>query len=179
MKFIIGSDIHGSIYYAEKFMKIADQIQADQILLLGDLYYNGARNDPPKDYAPKKVVSLLNEHAEKIIAVKGNCESEVDQMVSSFPINEQATIFAFGKKIFLTHGHHFSFTSLPNNPGDVFLQGHTHISVLEKKENLILANPGSISIPKDEHHSYMVMDEKGITLYDLLTEKDIKHISWE
>ena len=87
MKFIIGSDIHGSIYYAEKFMKIADQIQADQILLLGDLYYNGARNDPPKDYAPKKVVSLLNEHAEKIIAVKGNCESEVDQMVSSFPIN--------------------------------------------------------------------------------------------
>ena len=52
MKFIIGSDIHGSIYYAEKFMKIADQIQADQILLLGDLYYNGARNDPPKDYAP-------------------------------------------------------------------------------------------------------------------------------
>ena len=117
-------------------MKIADQIQADQILLLGDLYYNGARNDPPKDYAPKKVVSLLNEHAEKIIAVKGNCESEVDQMVSSFPINEQATIFAFGKKIFLTHGHHFSFTSLPNNPGDVFLQGHTHISVLEKKENL-------------------------------------------
>ena len=108
MKFIIGSDIHGSIYYAEKFMKIADQIQADQILLLGDLYYNGARNDPPKDYAPKKVVSLLNEHAEKIIAVKGNCESEVDQMVSSFPINEQATIFAFGKKIFLTHGHHFS-----------------------------------------------------------------------
>ena len=167
MKFIIGSDIHGSIYYAEKFMKIADQIQADQILLLGDLYYKGERNDPPK------------EHAEKIIAVKGNCESEVDQMVSSFPINEQATIFAFGKKIFLTHGHHFSFTSLPNNPGDVFLQGHTHISVLEKKENLILANPGSISIPKDEHHSYMVMDEKGITLYDLLTEEDIKHISWE
>lgn len=168
MKFLIGSDIHGSFKYASMFFKIADEVDPTKILLLGDCYYNGARNDPPEEYAPKKVVSLLNEHADKIIAVKGNCESEVDQMVSKFLFNDNASLFVFGKVISLAHGHHYSFDNLPEGKIDIFIQGHTHIGVLEKKGDIILANPGSISLPKDGHHSYMIMDEGGISLIDLI-----------
>ncbi len=176
MRFLIGSDIHGSLYYGKIFFDKVSLLSPEKILLLGDYYYCGARNDPPKDYAPKEVVKLLNSYSSRIIAVKGNCESEVDQMVSDFPISELATLYVFDKTITMTHGHHFSFDSLPKEPGDIFLQGHTHISVLEKKGKLILANPGSVSLPKDNRHSYMVMDEKGIELRDLLTDEIVKTI---
>ncbi len=168
MLFYIGSDIHGSLPYAKRFIEKALEDKADRIILLGDLYYNGARNDPPEGYAPKEVVKLLNSVSDRILAVKGNCESEVDQMVSDFLIAESLSLFAFGKAMTCVHGHHFSFDNLPKNPGDVFFQGHSHISRLEKKGELILANPGSLSLPKDGRRSYMTMDEKGIALRDLL-----------
>lgn len=177
MNILIGSDIHGSIYYAKMFFEKVKKYEPKKILLLGDLYYNGARNTPPKDYSPKDVVNLLNEYADKIIAVKGNCESEVDQWVSKFPISDVSTLFLFDKEIVLTHGHHFSFDNLPACPGDIFIQGHTHIGVLEKKDNLIIANPGSISLPKDNNHSYMVMNENKIQLLDLLSDEVIKELT--
>ncbi len=178
MRFLIGSDIHGSIKYANLFFEKFDKHACEKIILLGDLYYNGARNDPPEGYAPKEVVKLLNSYAGKLLVAKGNCESEVDQMVSSFTINDSLSIFAFDKVITCVHGHHKNMNDLPIEPGDVFLQGHTHISVLEKKDNLILGNPGSISLPKDEHHSYMVMDDSRIYLYDLLNDQLLKSISF-
>ena len=175
---IIGSDIHGSLKYCQMLLSKVEKYQASKLFLLGDFYYNGARNVPPEEYSPKDVVSLLNQYAKMIIAVKGNCESEVDQWVSKFPISDMATVFLFDKEIIMTHGHHYSFDELPSNPGDIFLQGHTHIGVLEKKENLILANPGSVSLPKDGHHSYMVMNEEGIRLLDLLTDEVYKEIKF-
>lgn len=178
MKFIVGSDIHGSIYYASLFKEKIEEYKPDKIILLGDLYYNGARNDPPKDYAPKKVVELLNSYADSILAVKGNCESHVDQTVSSFIINDSLSIFAFNKTIFCTHGHIFSFDEHPHNFGDIFLQGHTHISKLFKKDNKIFANPGSISIPKDDHHSYMTISEEGIKIIDLLTGEILNSLNF-
>jgi putative phosphoesterase len=178
MNFLIGSDIHGSIKYAKIFFAKAAKYQPKKIILLGDNYYNGARNDPPEEYAPKEVVKLLNSYAKDLISIKGNCESEVDQMVSSFPIVEMASMFVFNKEIVMTHGHHFNFDNLPLDPGDIFLQGHTHIGVLEKKDNLILANPGSVSLPKDNRHSYMVLNEEGIALKDLFTDETIKEIKF-
>ncbi len=170
MLFYIGSDIHGSLTYGKMFIDKAIENKADRIVLLGDMYYNGARNVPPEGYSPKDVVLLLNSVSERILAVKGNCESEVDSMVSDFAINDSLAIFAFGKAMTFVHGHHQSFESLPKNPGDVFFQGHTHVSVLKKEGKTILANPGSISLPKDGRHSYMTMDEKGIRLIDLLDD---------
>lgn len=177
MKFLIGSDIHGSLKYARLFLEDAEGY--DKILLLGDLYYNGARNDPPEEYAPKEVVRLLNSFKDKIVAVKGNCESEVDQMVSLFSISEKATVFAFGKAMTLVHGHHESMESVSYDFGDVFLQGHTHVSVLRKKDRRIFLNPGSISLPKDGRHSFMTMDEREIVLYDLLTKERVFTLSWD
>jgi uncharacterized protein len=173
MNFLIGSDIHGSKKYAELFFAKDKLYNPERIIVLGDFFYNGARNLPPEEYSPKEVVAIVNSYAHKLIAIKGNCDSEVDQMVADFPISENATVFAFGKTITLTHGHKSSFDNLPKNPGDIFVQGHTHIGVLQRKDKIILANPGSISLPKDAHHSYMVMSEKGICLYDLLSDKQI------
>jgi putative phosphoesterase len=178
MNFLIGSDIHGSIKYGKIFFSKVSTYNPRKIILLGDNYYNGARNDPPEDYAPKEVVKLLNSFASSLIAIKGNCESEVDQMVSDFPIVEMATMYVFNKEIVMTHGHHFSFDNLPKDPGDVFLQGHTHIGVLEKKGNLILANPGSVSLPKDNRHSYLVLNDTGMTLRDLFSDEVIKEVSF-
>lgn len=178
MNFLIGSDIHGSLKYARMFFEKDKIYQAKKIILLGDFYYNGARNDPPEEYCPKEVVKLVNFYADRLIAIKGNCESEVDQMVSQFPFSEIGTMFVFDKQITMTHGHHYSFDNLPKNPGDVFLQGHTHIGVLEKKGNLIFANPGSVSLPKDNRHSYMLLNEKGMTLRDLFTDEVVKEINF-
>ena len=176
MNLLIGSDIHGSLKYAKLFFSKAEKYQAEKIILLGDCYYNGARNDPPEEYCPKEVVKLLNSYADKLIAIKGNCESEVDQMVSSFPFCEISQLYVFSHLITMTHGHHYSFDNLPKNCGDIFLQGHTHIGVLEKKDGLILANPGSVSLPKDNRHSYMVINEKGITLRNLFSDEIVKEI---
>ena len=74
MKFIIGSDIHGSYKYASLFFRKVELYHPNKIILLGDCYYNGARNEPPEEYAPKKVVQLLNQYSAEILAVKGNCE---------------------------------------------------------------------------------------------------------
>lgn len=176
MTFLIGSDIHGSYFYAKKFFSIAGKLNPEKIILLGDFYYSGARNIPPEEYSPRDCVQLVNSFADKIIAIKGNCESEVDQRVSPFLFSEVGTRYVFGKQITRTHGHRYSFDSLPKDPGDIFLQGHTHIGVLEKKDNLILANPGSISLPKDGRHSYRIRSEEGRKLIDLLTGETVKEI---
>lgn len=178
MKILIGSDIHGSLKYARMFMKKAEKIKADRIVILGDFYYNGARNDPPEEYCPKEVVKLMNSYAKKLIAIKGNCESEVDQMVSDFTFCENSTLVVFDKKITLTHGHHLNFDNVNDEDQDIFIQGHTHISVLEKRGELIIANPGSVSLPKDGRHSYMIMDETGLALYDLLDDSLVKKIEF-
>ena len=83
MKLIIASDIHGSAYWTERLMSVIDHERPDHVVLLGDLLYHGPRNDLPRDYAPKRVIALLNELAlsGRLVAVRGNCEAEVDQMV--------------------------------------------------------------------------------------------------
>lgn len=168
---LIGSDIHGSFYYAKKFFEKVETYNPEKILLLGDYYYNGARNVPPSEYSPKDVVYLLNQYSSKIIACKGNCESEVDSWVSEFSICDMVYLHYFDKDIVCAHGHHASFDNLPKGKYDIFIQGHTHIGVLKKENDIILANPGSISLPKDNRHSYMVMNENGIKLYDLMTDE--------
>ena len=178
MKFLIGSDIHGSFPCAKKFFEKSSLHGCGKIVVLGDFFYNGARNMPPEGYSPREVVRLVNSYADRLIAIKGNCESEVDQTVADFLFSEVACVYAYGKTFFFTHGHHYSFENLPKNPGDVFFQGHTHIGLLERKGDLILANPGSISLPKDGRRSYMVMDEKGIALYCLDDDSLLKRLDF-
>ena len=172
MKYLIASDIHGSAYWTERLCAAIESEQPDRIVLLGDLLYHGPRNDLPRDYAPKRVIPLLNALADRIIAVRGNCDAEVDQMVLDFPVMaDYATLFdETGRELFLTHGHvfgagmHNSVDHAPALPeGSALVYGHTHIKVNEASEahpGLWLFNPGSVSIPKDGTHSYGIWPSK-------------------
>lgn len=160
MKFIIASDIHGSAYWCEKLMTLMEEEQPDRLILLGDLLYHGPRNDLPRDYAPKKVIPMLSRYADRIIAVRGNCEAEVDQMVLPFPcLAEFSQLYSDGTLFYLTHGHHHSPDNLPPLPeGSVFLSGHTHVKLDECRNGIRCINPGSVSIPKDGSNSCLIYE---------------------
>ena len=129
MKLMIASDIHGSAYYSKALLEAIEREQADRLLLLGDILYHGPRNDLPREYAQKEVITMLNSMKDKLFCVRGNCATEVDQMVLSFPILADYCILPVGKRlIYATHGHNFNLNALPPlQPGDILLHGHTHI----------------------------------------------------
>ena len=157
MKIMIASDIHGSEIFCKKLISAFEKENPDKLLILGDILYHGPRNDLPKDYAPKRVIPMLEQHREKIIAVRGNCEAEVDQMVLSFPcMGDYAVLSCDGMDLFLTHGHKWNPEQLPPlAQGSVFLFGHTHVKLDEIRGGIHCLNPGSVSIPKDGSHSFL------------------------
>ncbi len=170
MKFLIASDIHGSAYYTEKFLDIYKAEKAERLIILGDILYHGPRNDLPYGHNPKEVARLLNEKKDEIICVRGNCEAEVDQLMLEFPVlADYAILFLEGKEVFLTHGHHHNPDNPPPFPkGSILINGHTHVSAIEEKENFLYLNPGSVSLPKgNEINSYMVYEDKTFTLKSL------------
>ena len=160
MKFVIASDLHGSAYWCGKLMEVIERETPDKILLLGDLLYHGPRNDLPRDYAPKQVIPMLSQYKDRIIAVRGNCEAEVDQMVLPFPCMADYALVTDGNTyLYLTHGHHAAPDNLPPlEEGTIFLSGHTHIKMDEVRNGIRCVNPGSVSIPKDGSNSCMVWD---------------------
>lgn len=169
MKIMVASDIHGSAYYCQKMTEAYKNSGAQKLLLLGDILYHGPRNDLPKEYAPKKVIEMLNNISDEILCVRGNCDSEVDQMVLKFNIMaEYAIIYDGERMIFATHGHKFNKDNLPSlKKGDILLHGHTHIPVNESIDGIPVMNPGSVSIPKENSwHGYIIIENGTYTWYD-------------
>ena len=161
MKLLIASDIHGAAPYCRQLLDAFSREDADRLLLLGDILCHGPRNDLPEGYAPKEVISLLNPLRAQILAVRGNCDTEVDQMVLDFPIlADYALIEINGLRLFATHGHVYNEERLPPlMPGDVLLNGHTHIPKFVRHETYIHLNPGSVSIPKnDSPRGYVLLE---------------------
>lgn len=170
MKWLIASDIHGSAFFCEQLIDAAKIEKADRILLLGDILYHGPRNDLPQGYEPKKVIEMLNGIKEKLVCVRGNCDTEVDQMVLQFPILADYAYLCEGSiTVFATHGHNYNEQKLPPlKDGDILLHGHTHIPALVKHENYTYINPGSVSIPKENSpHSYMIFENSTFVWKDL------------
>ena len=157
------SDIHGSLFYLKKVIEIFEKNNYDKILILGDELYHGPRNPLPKEYNPKEAAELLNRYKNKIIAVRGNCDSEVDQMVLNFPITaDYNMIFWENKKIFMTHGHIYDIDSpLPMEDGDIMIYGHFHIPIIQRKNEKMFLNPGSISLPKENNPNSFGVFENG------------------
>ena len=170
MKIMIASDIHGSAYYLRQLLEQYKAEQPDKLLLLGDILYHGPRNDLPKGYAPKEVIDLLNPMKEDILCVRGNCDTDVDQMVLEFPIlADYCILYEQGHMIFATHGHIHNTANPPMlKAGDILLHGHTHIPVIEDFGGKYYINPGSVSIPKDgSEHSYMMLEDGVFTWKNL------------
>ena len=164
MRLFIASDIHGSAKWCRRMLDAFDKSGAERLVLLGDILYHGPRNDLPEEYAPKEVIAFLNPLKEKIICVRGNCDTEVDQMVLDFTIMaDYAWLFDGDTRMFLTHGHKFS----PDSPpalceGDVLVYGHTHIPENARHGSFLAVNPGSVSIPKNGSSHSAVIYENGV-----------------
>lgn len=151
MRIAFISDVHGVPSTLETALAAADALGYDRLALLGDLLYHGPRNGVPNFYDPVKVAQLLNARKDRIVAVRGNCDAEVDQMMLEFPaMGDYAVVDAGSETFFLTHGHLWNECNPPPaGLGTVLAHGHTHVPTLKRLEcGLTVFNPGSISLPK-------------------------------
>ena len=158
-------------------LEICKKENPDRIILLGDLYYHGPRNPLPEEYNPMKVAELLNSLKEKILCVKGNCDAEVDEMISEFEFKDNIELNINGKKFFFTHGQKYNMENIPKEI-NVLVYGHFHIGFIKEKDGVICVNSGSISLPKNNtKNSYLIIENKKIVLKDvegnIISEKDI------
>ncbi|HOQ81956.1 MAG TPA: phosphodiesterase [bacterium] len=153
MKIIIISDTHGSVGVWDKIKGYIDS-DTTCIIHAGDLYSFGPRNPLPEGYDPGTLANQLNSIAVPLICSKGNCDSDVDQTISNFPLcNPFAFIFYDGLRIFITHGHLFNKEQLiclsKQWSIDLVVSGHTHVAGLESIGNTVFFNPGSCALPKN------------------------------
>ncbi|MGN1346258.1 MAG: phosphodiesterase [Eubacteriales bacterium] len=168
MKLLIASDLHGSAYYTRLTLDMFEASGAERLLLLGDLLYHGPRNDLPRDYSPKKTAAMLNGFAARILAVRGNCEAEVDSLMLDFPVtSDYAAVFDGEHVMYLSHGHRVE----PKMPeGSIYLTGHTHVPHDFVKDGVRYLNPGSAAIPKNgSPHSVMLYDNGAFRRFDIET----------
>ena len=173
MKLMIASDLHGDAESTAALLRDFDESFAERLVLLGDLLYHGPRNDLPAGYAPKEVIRLLNERREVLLCVRGNCDTEVDQMVLNFPIlSDSAYIVAGRYTLYATHGHRDGEAAPPPlRPGEILLCGHTHVPAARTMAcGNLYVNPGSVSIPKEgSPKSYLLFDsEQGMLSFRAL-----------
>lgn len=187
MRYLIISDIHGSLTALDAVLPYFEQLKCNYILLLGDILYHGPRNPLPEGYAPKEVADRLNKYADKIIAVRGNCDCEVDQMVLRFPCQgSYTTLFDNDAMLFLTHGHLYTPHNMPHiSDISLFLYGHTHRWELTRNdEGIWICNPGSISLPKDNRPAtFAVYDNGTIIVYtlsgEILAQTELNAVSYQ
>ncbi len=163
MKLFFISDIHGSLPCLQEALGQFEKSKSDFLIILGDTLYHGPRNPIPDGYDPASCATLLNQYKEKIISVRGNCDSEVDQMLIDYPISDTgATLLVDGFRFYLSHGHIFNPDNLPPlSQGDIFCFGHIHLPVAEKQDGIVVFNPGSITLPKQNNpHSYGIYENR-------------------
>ena len=175
MRIVFMSDIHGVPSALEAALAAADALGYDRLALLGDLLYHGPRNGVPDFYDPVKVARMLNARKDSIVAVRGNCDAEVDQMMFEFPMMaDYSVVDAGAERFFLTHGHRWNEYNLPPlGMGTVLVHGHTHVPACEKRDGVTYLNPGSLSIPKENSpHSYMTL-ENGLFLWKELESGEV------
>ena len=167
MKIIVASDIHGSYHYTKKLINIINKENPDQIILLGDVFYHGPRNNLPKGYNPMNVSETLNSISKNLRCVKGNCDAEVDQMISNFNFEDSIELKLSNKKFLFVHGQNLDFENLPKGYDYIF-GGHTHVSSIKSFGKTTYVNPGSLSIPKGgTKSSYAIIDDKTISIFEL------------
>lgn len=169
MKIMFASDIHGSLYHTKRLLALFEEEQADLLVLLGDFLYHGPRNAVPNGYDPLAVATALNQYKHKILGIRGNCESEMDEMLLEFPIMAHNYLFLDGKRVFLTHGHVYNRTNLGVlQQGDILIHGHFHTPRYEEVNGVLVLSPGSVSLPKNwSPTAYMVYENGVFTIKDL------------
>ncbi len=173
MKLLFFSDLHGVATAFELLLKQAETLSPDRLVFLGDALYHGPRNGVPPFYDSRRTAEIFNAHRNCILAVRGNCDSEVDQMMIDLPIMaDYAMAYSDGTEFFLTHGHIWNESRLPNiGPGTVLVHGHTHVPTLHAGPGgTTVFNPGSVALPKcGIPPTFGFFDGKSLIHYDLAT----------
>ena len=177
MKIIVASDLHGSLDWSNELLEQVNKIKPNLIVLLGDLYYHGPRNPLPDGYNPKVLSEILNQFKDQLLVLKGNCDAEVDEMISEFKFHSSLSMNVAGKTVFFSHGHNFNIDSFPEGDFDVMFYGHFHTHFIKEKDGKLFVNPGSVSLPKDgTKNSFAVISDEGVSIFDfdgnLLDSKD-------
>jgi len=176
MKIFIASDVHGSAFYLKKAIDRAKKEKADRIILLGDIYNHGPRNPFPKDYNPTEVAEILNGIKDKLIVVKGNCDSEVDKLISEFDFVEELCLIIGDKTVLCTHGHIYNKDCPPQTVYNAVIYGHFHTGFIEKKGDTIFANAGSVSLPKNDTPNSYIIVEGNVIMLKTLDGKEIDSV---
>lgn len=168
MKVLIVSDIHGGYQNIKKV--INDNPNFDLLLILGDILFGGDNS--------LEISKLLNKYTSKIISVCGNCDSYTNNsMLEFFDDKLYVTVPIDGKLVFITHGHVYNKYNIPNLPYDVYIQGHTHVPMMEYSDKLYL-NPGSITRPRGGSiKSYIFYEDGEFILKSVDENKIIKRIT--
>ncbi len=166
MKLFLAADIHGSAYWTEQMLRLYKQSQADKLYLLGDIYNHGPRNPFPQQYAPMQVAQLLNAEAYRTVAVAGNCDSDVDRMISDFPFVQDCVVPLGDRRLYLTHGHVYNKENLPKlAAGDVLIYGHFHRNEYACVQGVHCINLSSVSLPKDKR-TYCIVQPQCADIFD-------------
>ncbi len=177
MKYVIASDLHGSYAYALKIAEIFKKENGDKLILLGDIYNHGPRNPFPEEYAPMKVAEVLNSIKKNLIVIKGNCDSQVDTLISEFDFIEDCVLTSGKACALLTHGHVYNKDAAPKTEYDAVIYGHFHTGFIERIDGTVFANAGSLSLPKNgTPSSYMTLQNGELILKETLTEREIARI---
>ena len=160
MKLMFVSDVHGSLENLKRIQDIYYSEKPDKIIFLGDMFYSSYDS-------PEGIEDILLSFPNKYI-IRGNCDSELDIMTSPFSFMDDYYFEAFNKKIFCSHGNKYNIRNYPNKYFDIMIYGHTHVGMIEKEDDKLFLNPGSITYPRGGSvKSYMIIDDKGIYLKDL------------
>ena len=122
------------------------------------------------EFLENRVIMLLEE---KI----GNCDAEIDEMISPYPLSPHFVMFAGGKSVFFTHGHIYNEETPPFGY-DILINGHFHTAKIKTEKGVIYANPGSPSPPKENTvRGALVLTDNTLSLYTLEGEK-VESVSW-
>lgn len=164
MKILFVSDIHGCLPTLQQVLGFYDREHYDMLCILGDILNYGPRNSIPEGIDPKGIVALLNERKDSIVAVRGNCDAEVDQMLLEFPMMADYALVVDGiQRFFLTHGHVYNEQNRPTLKHDIFIYGHTHLWKLEATEQGdVVCNLGSITFPKGGNEPIFATYDDGV-----------------
>lgn len=181
MRMLIASDLHGSMDSLRFLLNKAHSWLPDILVLLGDLVYHGPRNPLPPGYDTRSVLSTMPDLTTlpcPVVAVRGNCDAEVDLGLLPFTVTESALLTVDNLRIFVSHGHRLpEYPPCPGfQPGTVLLRGHTHIPRAETLDGFHFWNPGSLSLPKKGYvRSYAVYEDGLFRVLDMQDHELLSH----
>ena len=173
-KIVVATDIHGSALRGKMVVDAFLKEGADKLILLGDIYYHGPRNPLPEGHNPMALAEVLNAVSDRILCIKGNCDAEVDSMISRFEFCPPRLINVGEKKFFLMHGH--ESVPVPSD-ADVVFRGHFHVNSCEGTAPKILGL-SSASLPKGGcEPCYAVVTESTVEYRNLLDGNTTKTLN--